>query len=233
MKRGFCADLYLKIKNYLKVQCYIVYFKFHGTKVFCIGHNKTGTTTIKAVLHDFGYRLGNQVAGELLLEAWYQRDFKKIINYCKSANAFQDIPFSLPYTFQHLDLAFPKAKFILTERDSAEQWYLSLTKFHAKKWTNGERTPTAEDLMNIKYRGLGYLYKFNQYVYNTPETDIYNSEILMRFYNDYNQSVKDYFKSRPDKLIVVNVAKASDYTKLCAFLKQPVNAVNFPWKNKT
>lgn len=202
-------------------------------KIFCIGQNKTGTTTIEAVLKGFGYRLGNQVKGELLLEAWYARDFKQIIKFCKTAEAFQDVPFSLPYTYQHIDVAFPNAKFILTERDSADQWYQSLTKFHSKLWADGKRIPTAADLKKAKYRGLGYAYRFNKYLYNTPETDIYNETILQAHYLNYNQTVKNYFKSRPEKLLIINVSNPLDYGNLCAFLNKPKLADNFPWENKT
>src|SRR5690606_32556576 len=159
---------------------------------------------------------------ELLLDSWYERDFKKIIKFCKTAEAFQDVPFSLPYTFQHLDVAFPDAKFILTERDSAEQWYQSLITFHSKLWANGERIPIADDLKAATYRGLGYAFKFNKYVFNTPESDVYNQSILMSHYLDYNHGVKDYFKSRPEKLLVINVSKSQDYATLCGFLGQPI-----------
>ena len=177
--------------------------------------------------------MGNQVQGELLLEAWYERDFNQIIKFCKTAEAFQDVPFSLPYTYQHLDVAFPDAKFILTERDSAEQWYQSLITFHSKLWANGERIPTVDDLKAATYRGLGYAFKFNKYVFNTPENDVYNQSILMAHYLDYNQSVKDYFKSRPEKLLVINVSKSQDYATLCQFLGQPITRTDFPWENKT
>lgn len=210
-----------------------MFLKRRKPKIFCIGQNKTGTTTIETVLKGFNYKLGNQVQGELLLEAWHQRDFNKIIKFCKRAEAFQDVPFSLPYTFQHLDVAFPDAKFILTERDNAEQWYQSLTKFHSKLWAGGERIPTADDLKTARYRELGYAYKFNRYVFSTPETDVYHHEILNEHYLNYNQTVKDYFKSRPDKLLVINVANAKDYAKLCAFLNQVPQGDDFPWENKT
>tara|TARA_R110002012_G_scaffold319389_2_gene539628 strand:+ start:11786 stop:12097 length:312 start_codon:yes stop_codon:yes gene_type:complete len=82
-------------------------------KIFCIGHNKTGTTTMQAVLAGFGYDLGNQRQGELLLDAWYARDFNQIIEYCHTAEAFQDVPFSLPDTYKELDEAFPDAKFFV------------------------------------------------------------------------------------------------------------------------
>ncbi|MFL0352403.1 sulfotransferase [Xanthomarina sp. GH4-25] len=208
-------------------------FKKPKEKIFCIGHNKTGTTTIEAVLHGFGYKLGNQIEGELLLDAWHARDFNKIIKFCNTAQAFQDIPFSLPYTYQHLDVAFKNAKFILTERDNAEQWYVSLTKFHSKLWADGETIPTAMHLKQASYRYKGYSFNANRYIYPTPENDIYNKDLMMRFYLNYNQTVKDYFKSRPEKLLVINVSKSTDYAKLCQFLGQPITRTDFPWKNKT
>ena len=202
-------------------------------KVFCIGQNKTGTTSLKVALKDFGYKIGNQPKAELLIENWYQRDFKSIIDYCQTAQAFQDIPFSLPYTYQHLDTYFKNAKFILTERDDPEQWYNSLVKFHSKLWSDGESIPTASDLKKATYRYAGYAYIANRYIYNTPENDLYNKDILIKKYIEYNKNVKHYFESRPEKLLVINVSNSSDYSKLCAFLNQPVTQENFPWENKT
>ena len=58
--------------------------KKNKTKIFCIGLNKTGTTTLESVLKEFGYTLGNQVTAELLLEAWFARDFNQIIAFSKN-----------------------------------------------------------------------------------------------------------------------------------------------------
>lgn len=197
-------------------------------KVFCIGQNKTGTTTIEAVLKGFGYKMGNQVQGELLLESWYQRDFKSIAKYCKTAEAFQDIPFSLPYTYQYLDMVFKDAKFILTERDSVEQWYESLTKFHSKLWADGNRIPNSTDLKQAKYRQLGYAHKFMKYVYSTEDNEPYEASILKQHYTNYNENVKDYFKSRENKLIVLNVSKDDDFKRLCSFLNVETTLDKFP-----
>ena len=101
-------------------------------KIFVIGSNKTGTTSLGAALKNLGFRLGSQLEAELLLDDWAQRNFRRLIKYCRSAEAFQDIPFSLDYTFQAMDAAFPNSKFILSVRDSADQWYQSLTRFHEK-----------------------------------------------------------------------------------------------------
>ncbi|MBI3882938.1 MAG: hypothetical protein HY305_01625, partial [Sphingobacteriales bacterium] len=107
-------------------------------KIFCIGRNKTGTTSIEKAFIDFGYTVGNQRQAELLLSNYIKNDFDSIVSYSKSAQVFQDSPFSYPETYMHLDKAFPNSKFILSVRDSSEQWYNSITSFHAKLFGNGK-----------------------------------------------------------------------------------------------
>lgn len=60
---------------------------------------------------------------------------------------FQDVPFGLPFTFQSLDQRFPGSKFILTIRDSPDQWHDSLTRSHARLFGHG-RVPTTKDIEN-------------------------------------------------------------------------------------
>jgi len=114
-------------------------------KIFGIGNNKTGTTSLKAAMGELGFIVGHQRPAEKLMEDWAKRDFSPIISYCKSGQFFQDVPFSKPYTYVVLDHEFPGSKFILTVRGSPEQWYNSLTEFHAKLWGKNGRIPTKED----------------------------------------------------------------------------------------
>ncbi len=202
-------------------------------KVFCIGLNKTGTTTIEQYLKDNGYLVGDQAKAELLLEHWNKRDFQPIIDYCNDYEAFQDAPFSLPYTYAAIDQNFPDAKFILTLRDNAEQWYSSLTKFHSKAWCNGTDIPTAADLKQSDYRYKGYAYDVHMSMFNVPEDDPYNKPALLDYYNHHTYSVQEYFRSRPHKLITINVADDNDYKQLCKFLELNEKQEGFSWENKT
>ncbi|MGM5470806.1 sulfotransferase [Flavobacteriaceae bacterium LMO-SS05] len=208
-------------------------FKKHRPKIFCIGFNKTGTTTIESVLKGFGYKMGNQAKGEFLFFDWYTRDFKSIIKLCKTADAFQDIPFSLPHTFIALDQYFKDAKFILTERNSAEEWYQSLVRFHSKLWAEGKGVPTAADLKQAAYRYTGYAYDSFKNIYHTEDHDLYNESILKAVYTTHNYTVKQYFKSRPEHLLVINVSQQQDYFRLCEFLDKKPLRTDFPWENKT
>ncbi len=202
-------------------------------KIFVIGLGKTGTTTMDVLLREFGFRVGNQRQGEKLLEHWYKRDFKPILDLTKTADAFQDVPFGLPYTFEVLHAQYPNAKFILTLRDSAEQWADSLIRFHSSIFADGKRVPTIEDLKNATYIFKGRAYLANRWIYNTPEDDPYHRDSLIRFYQNHEAQVRNYFRSIPDSLLVINVSTQSDFLSLTHFLEVKTNRTNFPWENKT
>ena len=202
-------------------------------KIFCIGCNKTGTTSLKITLEELGVIVGRKRYAENLLEDWARRDFSKIIRYCRTAQAFQDVPFSLPDTFKAVDQAFPGSKFILTVRDSPEQWYSSLVRFHGKIWANGRTPPTREDLQNATYIYKGHPWRANQLIFGTPEHDPYHKTTLLKFYENHNASVKEYFSERSDDLLVLNISVETDYQRLCSFIDVPPIRNAFPWENKT
>jgi hypothetical protein len=206
---------------------------YNKPKIFGIGANKTGTTSLKIAMEDLGYVVGIQRKAENLIDDWAIRDFNSIKKYCFSAQFFQDIPFSLPYTYVAMDQAFPNSKFILTVRDSPEQWYNSITKFHAKKWGKEGRVPTKEDLQNATYIYKGSPWHTNRLIFKTPEEDPYEKQVLNEFYIQYNKGVIEYFKQRPKDLLVLNVAEKGAYKMLCEFLNIENQKENFPWENKT
>ena len=204
-----------------------------GPKIFGIGNNKTGTTSLEKAVRDLGFKVGNQRQAELFHDEWSMRNFTPIIEYCKTAEFFQDFPFSKSFTFIALDQAFPNSKFILTVRDNPEQWYNSVTGFHAKLWGKDGRIPTKEDLQNATYIFKGRPWLMNRLNYTTPESNPYQKDILIKSYIDYNNSVLEYFRHRQEDLLVLNVADKDAYRKLCLFLNKPVTSDEFPWENKT
>ncbi len=201
-------------------------------KYFCIGQNKTGTTSVKKAFEDLGFPVGDQGVAQRIADKYYFcADFQPIIEYCKSAQVFQDIPFSFPDTFKYLDQAFPGSKFILTVRDDGEQWYKSLIGFHSKVFGNGI-VPSAECLQEDDSFIKGFWYKAVK-LYGAPDEDIYNKEILIDSYNRYNKIVMEYFKNRPNDLLILNVAEKCSYTKFVEFLGIKPIYDDFPWENKT
>lgn len=200
-------------------------------KVFCIGNNKTGTTSLYRALKDLGYVMGNQATAELLIQDYAKRNFNSIIEYCHTAEAFQDLPFSLPYTYILLDYAFPGSKFILSIRDDENEWYKSLIRFHMKR-LNIDRIQTKQDLMNDEYRYRGYRWEANRIIFETPEEDPYNEEILKKHYIRHNEDVIRYFRFR-DNLLVINLKDTGSYLRFCEFLRVQPRYENFPWLNRS
>src|SRR5690606_13764325 len=140
------------------------------------------TTSLKIAAKDLGFEVGNQKAAELLFKDYLKRDFRSLVRYCETAEFFQDIPFSLPYTYQILDYAFPDSKFILSVRDSAEQWYESFIRFQIKVNGVDGRLPTKEELLANDRVFKGFAYWTKNDVYQTEDDDPYNKDILIRHY---------------------------------------------------
>jgi len=202
-------------------------------KVFFIGANKTGTTSCEAAMKDLGYKLPLQKDFEMLFDDWVNRDFRRIVKMVRDFDAFQDVPFSLPFTFIVLDHCFPGSKFILTVRENEEDWYKSMTAFHAQLWGKDGHIPTREDLVNAVYHYKGRPDHTNRHLFNTPYDKPYHKESLIHYYKSHNDNVKKYFQFRQDDLLVLDVAKEDSYIKLCSFLDcEPIYST-FPWKNKT
>ncbi|WP_101676231.1 sulfotransferase [Alloalcanivorax mobilis] len=202
-------------------------------KFFCIGRNKTGTTSLEKAFRDLRFVVGDQRRGELLADKYYFKgDFDPIIRFCKTAQVFQDVPFSYPETYKYLDAAFPGSKFILTIRDSPEVWYQSLTKFHTKRFGKNGKLPIGDDLLAAPYVRRGFVYNTVR-LHGTPDDDPYNKEIMIDHYIKHNQAVADYFIDRPDSLLVINVSKSDAYKKFIDFIGAESESRDFPWENKT
>lgn len=205
----------------------------HTGKVFCVGRNKTGTTSIEQALSSLGYRFSVQNQGELLLDDWIRRDFRRIVELARGAEAGQDIPYSLPYTFQALDAAFPGSKFILTLRDSPEQWYDSLVRFHAQLMRCEGRLPTAADLKKLPYLTPGWLYRAQRTIYGVDDEHLYDPDIYMRHYAVHAYTVTEYFRHRPGQLLVLNVADPEAMQQLCGFLGIEFSGQDMPHLNRS
>ena len=201
-------------------------------KVFGIGRNKTGTTSLAAALTLLGYKLGAQANGEILIEDWAQRKFQRILDFCQTASAFQDVPFSLPYTYQAIDQAYPNSKFVLTVRTDAEEWFESLTRFQTKIVGKG-RLPTAEDLQAFPYRYKGWLWRAHQLIYGINPDSLYSPEIYKARYLTHNQQVTDYFRHRPADLLVINLGEPDVMQRLCTFLGFSGVGLKIPYLNRS
>jgi hypothetical protein len=132
-----------------------------------------------------------------------------------------------------LDQNFIDAKFILTVRDSSEQWYNSITKFHSLKWGKNGNLPTKEDLKEADYVFKGYPWIMNRIMFQSSENNPYNKKVLIASYERHIENVIEYFKERPECLLILNVAEVGAYQKLATFLNIKTEKLDFPWLKKT
>lgn len=198
-------------------------------KIFCIGLNKTGTTSLGFFFELQGFKVLNQRIGELMLLQYLKRDFENIAEQCSSSgcDVFQDVPFSLPDTFEYLAERFPESKFILTVRDSAEVWYQSMLQFHSDFFNKG-RLPTRESLEGSSYIYKGWAWDMMNSVYFKGKDKLYNKADLESVYSSHNQRVIDYFKEEPGRLLVMNLSKKEDFPRLCNFIGITSEYTEFP-----
>jgi len=202
-------------------------------KYFCVGRNKTGTTSLKKSFEDLGFIVGNQRKGEKLFDKYFfDGEYTHIINYCRSAEVFQDVPFSHFEVIEHIDKAYPNSKYILTIRDNSDQWYNSLTKFHSKLFGKNGRIPSYEDLEKAIYIRKGFQLNTIKAHGTTPAAP-YDKEIMCKHYEAHNKSVIEYFKDRPQDLLVINLSDRQAYQKFIDFIEVDSPFDAFPWENKT
>jgi hypothetical protein len=201
-------------------------------KIFCIGMGKTGTTSLEAFFRSLDYRVGIQSLGEILIHAWAAKDFDQIISFARSADVFQDIPFSCPYTYQILDSAFSGAKFILSVRDNPDQWYNSLVHFHTEI-LGKDRIPTAADLREFPYRYRGWIYDAMKLIFSVNDAEPYEKTNLIHHYVSHNKNVTNYFANRPNDLLIINLSWRNVAEQVSKFVGRIYNGEQMPHLNSS
>jgi hypothetical protein len=205
-----------------------------AAKVFVVGHNKTGTTSVEAALASFGYRMGDQPAAELLLDDWADRRFDRLFDLCRTADAFQDVPVSLWDTYRALDAAFPGSKFVLTVRNGSDEWYDSVVRWGRKLTGAQGSIPTADEMRAFGYRAPGWFLRSHLLIYGVDEAHVYDRARYVAAYEQHNEAVLDYFDGRPGSLLVLDVAEPDALAALGAFLGIPVDRdTTMPHLNRT
>lgn len=203
----------------------------YNPKIFVIGLNKTGTTTIYTALKELGFKLGEQKIAEYLTrDLLYKNDYKRLFNYCNSAQAFQDIPFSLPNFYKKLDLKFPNSKFILSIRDSPEQWLESMNNFYSFVTKSTTKKPTSKSLKECGYIYKGFLYDVFNHFY--PSETMFSNQ-YKEVYSNHISDVKSYFQYKQNQLLILNVADEDSYFKLCDFLEMLPIKASFSCENSS
>jgi Sulfotransferase domain len=178
-------------------------------KVFGIGLNKTGTSSLRIALETLGYRVSGP--NKKLLKQVRSGNAAGLIAHTSHYDAFEDFPY--PLAFRELHQHYGSiAKFVLTTRHSGEAWYQSICE-HART----SRVVTSQRLAYGFYRPFG------------------RKDDYIALYENHNEAVRAYFRANDaqGQLLEVCWEKGDGWKELCAFLNAPVPELPFPHRNKS
>lgn len=178
-------------------------------KIFGIGLSKTGTTSLAHALELLGYKTRDYPG----LAHYVPGDLGSIdAGLLESHDALTDTP--IPSFYRELDARYPDAKFILTIRD-AEGWLKSCKKQFTQKLADKQNDAHNQLFMDI---------------YGCT---VFDEQKFRAGYDRFIQGVQDYFKGRPDKLLIMNVVAGDGWEMLCPFLNKAIPNIPFPKANVT
>lgn len=176
------------------------------TKVFGIGFQKSGTTTLGTMLNNLDYRVAGYHAFRDMAARpdlrWADLE-ERALSIIATRDAAKDTPWPLLYPF--LDKHFPGAKFIHVIRDP-DAWIKSALRDFA-------------DHPNALHR----------LIYGTPFPKGHEQAWLER-YQRHNEEAAAYFADRPGDYLQLRLEDLS-YQRICPFLGKPMIAANPPMAN--
>ncbi len=176
-------------------------------KVFCVGFQKTGTTSLFAALDMLGYRTAAVVGRDWSAERLAAEGAGLCIETAAAFDAAQDMPW--PIFFRELDAAYPGSKFILTVRDP-ERWFASI---------EGHFGDNTDEMQAFVYG-------------RDAAAPTGNKARYLETLSGHEAAVRAHFAGRPGDLLVMNLEAGDGWRQLCAFLGAPVPDAPFPARNK-
>lgn len=177
-------------------------------KVFCIGFQKTGTTSLFAALTTLGYRTAAVVGRDWPAERLAAEGASLCIETARDFDAAQDMPW--PLFFRELDRAFPGSKFILTVRNP-ESWFHSIEKHFGAN---------PEEMQAFTYG-------------RDAAAPAGNRARYLDVYARHERNVRAHFAGRPNDLLVMNLEAGDGWRELCGFLGGKIPTEPFPVKNRS
>lgn len=178
-------------------------------KVFGVGLNKTGTSSLKRALITLGYN-HSDLRGHLTYKFFNER-FDQIFDAVEEYDSFEDWPWPLMYK-QVFEKYGKSARYVLTRRSSVQAWLESL-KAHTLS-TNPENNPRKR------------IYGFD-YPHGAEAQHI-------EFYQRHLAEVRKFFAEQDasDVLCEVCWEEGDGWQEICAFLKEKVPNAPFPHVNR-
>jgi hypothetical protein len=169
-----------------------------ASKVFGIGFQKTGTTTLGAMLGRLGYDVAGyhqfrDMAGRA--DLGWEEVRARGLDLARTHDAAKDTPWPLLYA--DLDRAFPGARFVHVVREP-EAWIRSVV-------ADFKRSDNA----------------LHRLIYGVPYPEGHE-EVWLERYARHNAEVEAHFAGRPQDYLRLRLEDGLSFSAICPFLGHPV-----------
>lgn len=174
----------------------------YSGKIFGLGLSRTGTSSLNVALNMLGISTIHFPIDRTTYREMITGTYK--LSILEKYDGITDIT-TVPI-YPQLDHHYPGSKFILTTRD-LQTWLKSIEKWftNAKRLKRLQRN-NLNGAMRRFIRAATYgIYQFNE-------------ERMTYVYNQHVESVKSYFKDRPESLLIMDIVGGDGWGKLCPFL---------------
>jgi len=161
-------------------------------KIFIIGLPRSGTTSICAAMLELGYTVAHT--------AYTQKTFD-------NAQVIADTPIFADY--KRLDSFYPNSKFIYLTRES-ELWLPSIKQLLQRMFININR---ADGGFNTIIKRC-YQETFTPFSLENIESDAF----LAKAYSQHDTEIQQYFSTRAQDLLTIDISKPASYQRLLSFL---------------
>lgn len=178
--------------------------QFNNQKIFGIGLSRTGTTSLHLALVLLGKASIHYPA--FAVSRWMLGDFNGdlLIDF----DSCSDIPAAI--YFRELDKRYPNSKFILTTRD--EQGWLNSTREWWKNCPPSNKNTLLRDMVRLAAYGSA----------------VHSDDRFLKCYKMHLHQVREYFSSRQNSFLELDIEDKDKWGKLCSFLDLPKPNIDYP-----
>lgn len=226
-----------KIKR--KIYSPAIRLKWRGQKkIFCVSFQRTGTTSVRKFLSELGYPVAPNTVSKR--NTWSQKaydgNFDSIFRDPEFIcyQAFQDHPWFFPEIYKVLYHKFPKAQFILFERDP-DDWFDSMIALAHKPQGNFS-SPEIHAWTYRREEEFQHKTERGEHFESLSEMDIKTLEIqrehYKRVYIRRNKEVRNFFANKNSDRLFYSTLENPDKWNMLAHFLGTTNTAGDPHVNK-
>ena len=186
-------------------------------RIFGIGLHRTATTSLHRAFEILGFDSFHFRTGNEARMIWEETSAAGRSDTLEKWYALSDLP--IPLLYRKLDKAYPGSKFILTVRNE-EAWLKSVGRlwsadYNPQRWT---------------WDVWPFSHKIHRALYGREDFDTHT---FLARYRRHNTEVREYFRDRPDDLLVMDVDAGLNWEPLCRFLGTTAPSTPYPNESHT